>query len=83
MMSIQTPIDVLFDFIKENSPVKESIIPKKLQKLDPYENYIRLLETNGMIEIKIPLFSNERTFIFKSHKRITKLDPWSLRSFNF
>jgi len=59
MIKIQTSIDTLFKFIEDNSPVKECHIPKSFRKLDPYEKYIRVLENNGLIEIKIPFFSNE------------------------
>ena len=67
MDKIKTPIDVLFNFIESNSPVKECDIPKKIKKLGPYENYLDLLELNKMIEVKASFLSKDRVFIFKSN----------------
>lgn len=77
---IQTPIDVLFQFIEKYSPVKESNIPKSFKKLKTFEDYVRILEANGMIEIKVPIFSNERVFIFKSKNRLFDSNIWAFRN---
>ena len=68
--SIQTRIDMLLKFIKVNSPVKESCVPKNLKILKMYEDYIRILESNGMIEVKMPFFSGDRIFVFKTGERM-------------
>jgi len=74
---IQTPIDALFQFIEKYSPVKESKIPRSFKKLKIFDNYIRILEANGMIEVKMPIFSTERVFVFKSKKRSFDSNIWT------
>jgi hypothetical protein len=80
MIKIQTTIDELVKFIESHSPVKESRIPKSL-KVHSFDKHINLLETRGMIEIKVPFFSKERTFIFKSNKASDDSDPWVIKKF--
>ena len=69
-LNIQTHIDMLLKFIESNSPVKESCVPKNFKHLKTYEDYLRILESSGMIEIKFPFFSGERIFVFKTSERM-------------
>ena len=73
-MKIQAPIDNIFNFIERHSPVREGSIPKKLKRLKHFEEHMRILESNGMIEIKAPLLSSERIFVFKTRER--EFSPW-------
>ena len=68
MMKIQTHIDNLFSFIEKHSPVKESSIPNTLKKIKMFEDHLRVLEDSGMIEIIVPMFNGERTFVFRSRE---------------
>jgi hypothetical protein len=83
MIKIKTTIDNLFSFIEEHSPVREGRVPKQLRKLETFEKHIRVLETSGLIEVRSPLFSSERIFLFKSNERSKEYDPWNLRPLNF
>ena len=74
MIKIKTAIDHLFNFITENSPVKESKIPKHIKRSDHFEKHIKLLENSGMIEVKQSLFSVERVFVFKTNQRLMNYD---------
>ncbi|MFH1229292.1 MAG: hypothetical protein V1678_02610 [Candidatus Aenigmatarchaeota archaeon] len=83
MIKVKTPIDQLFNFIEDHSPVRESKIPKQLKSLQAFDNHIRVLESNGMIEVKSPLFSSNRIFVFKSRERTTARDSWNLGGLSF
>ncbi len=77
MLSIQTSIDELMTFIERYSPVREKSIPANL-RVKAFDSHINLLESKGMIEIKMPFLSRERTFIFKSRK-VTNYEPWTVK----
>jgi hypothetical protein len=66
--SISTPIDDIFRYIEEHSPIKESMIPHKLRNFRDFEDHINLLESRGMIEIQFRLLSNDRIFVFKTRE---------------
>lgn len=83
MIKIKTPIDMLFKYIEEHSPVKESKIPNQIKKFESFENHLKILENNGMIEVKLPFLSSQRVFVFKSDKREMSVEPWDLKPLNF
>lgn len=78
MFKIQTPIDNLFNFIEEHSPVKESRIPDHLKKSEAFENHIKILEDSGLIEIKSSFFLGERIFVFKTDQKSIMYDSQGL-----
>ena len=82
MIEIKTHIDHLFNFIEKNSPVKENKIPRKLKNIHNFEKFIDILEDNGMIEVKMPIFS-ERTFVFKCREGNLERSSWDLKILNF
>jgi hypothetical protein len=65
---IRTPIDDIFCYIEDHSPIKESMIPHSIRKFKEFEEYVNLLESKGLIEIQFHLFEKERTFIFKTRE---------------
>ncbi|MFH1229293.1 MAG: hypothetical protein V1678_02615 [Candidatus Aenigmatarchaeota archaeon] len=83
MIKIRTSIDQLFDFIEEYSPVKESKIPKQLKNLQTFDKHIKVLENSGMIDVKMPLLSSERIFVFKTSNRTGENSSWASGSLNF
>lgn len=62
-MEIKTSIDILYDYIKKRSPIKEDEIPIEIKrKVVNFDKVINVLEDNHLLEVNISLFG-KREFI--------------------